>query len=62
MRSPGLIRRLIDVHPTGDKFTPEEYDALKYGIAFELGAIAHHCLEVYRERGMNTTLATGRQT
>jgi hypothetical protein len=49
----GLIRRLIDVHPTGDKFSPEEYDALKYGIAFELGAIAHHCLEVYRERGMN---------
>jgi hypothetical protein len=49
----GLIRRLIDVHPTGDRIPPEEYEALKHGIQFELGAIAHHCLEVYRKCGMN---------
>lgn len=49
----GLIRRLIDVHPTGDKVPPDEYEALKHGIQFELGAIAHHCLGVYRKLGMN---------
>lgn len=49
----GLIRRLIDVHPTGDKVSPDEYEALKHGIQFELGAIAHHCLAVYRKLGMN---------
>ena len=49
----GLIRRLIDVHPTGEKLPSEEYDAKIMGISFELGAIAHYCLEVYRQRGMN---------
>jgi hypothetical protein len=49
----GLIRRLIDVHPTGDLLPVNEYDAAKHGIAFELGAIAHHCLEHYRSRGPN---------
>lgn len=49
----GLIRRLIDVHPTGDLLAPAEYDALVHKIPFELGAIAAHCLEVYRARGMN---------
>jgi hypothetical protein len=49
----GLIRRLIDVHPTGDKLPSDEYEALKHGIQFELGAIAHHCLTVYRKLGMN---------
>jgi hypothetical protein len=47
----GLIRRLIDVHPTGDRFPPDEYEALIQGIRFELGAIAHHCLQVYRSMG-----------
>ena len=49
----GLIRRLIDVHPTGDRFAPVEYEALMQGIAFELGAITHHCLAVYRKLGQN---------
>lgn len=49
----GLIRRLIDVHPTGDKMPSDEYDAMKHGIQFELGAIAYHCLAVYRKLGMN---------
>jgi energy-coupling factor transporter ATP-binding protein EcfA2 len=47
----GLIRRLIDVHPTGDRFPPNEYEALRQGIKFETGAIAHHCLQVYRKLG-----------
>lgn len=45
----GLIRRLIDVSPTGDKVDPEEYKLLVKQISFELGSIAHHCLEVYEE-------------
>lgn len=49
----GLIRRLIDVHPTGNKLPPKKYHALMERIKFELGAIAHHCLQVYRQMGKN---------
>jgi len=49
----GLIRRLIDVHPTGDKLHPNHYHTLMSRIEFELGAIAYHCLEVYRSMGKN---------
>jgi hypothetical protein len=45
----GLIRRLIDVSPTGNIFPIKEYDALIKQIGFELGAIAYHCQEVYLE-------------
>jgi hypothetical protein len=47
----GIIRRLIDVHPTGIKFAPKRYQALMTQINFELGAIAHHCLQVYLSMG-----------
>jgi len=47
----GLIRRLIDVIPTGDTFEPDHYYALMNRIDFELGAIAHRCLEVYKALG-----------
>lgn len=43
----GLIRRLIDVTPSGNKLSPREYDACIEQIDFELGAIAYHCQEVY---------------
>ena len=43
----GIIRRLIDVSPTGDKLNPREYSALMKQISFELGHIANHCKEVY---------------
>ena len=49
----GIIRRLIDITPTGNLFKPKEYDALMSQIDFELGAIAHHCLQVYRDLGKN---------
>lgn len=49
----GIIRRLIDVHPTGVKLQPNHYHTLMSRIDFELGAIAHHCLEVYRSMGKN---------
>ena len=49
----GIIRRLIDVRPSGRKVSAKKYDALFSQISFELGAIAHHCLEVYRSMGKN---------
>ena len=45
----GLIRRLIDVSPTGDRLGAREYKAITRKIEFELGAIARHCLDVYKE-------------
>lgn len=44
----GIIRRLIDVSPTGDKIPFREYTSAMDRIPFELGGIAQHCLEVYR--------------
>lgn len=49
----GIIRRLIDVHPTGVKIPSNHYQTLMGQIDFELGAIAHHCLQVYRKMGKN---------
>lgn len=43
----GLIRRLIDVSPSGNKLTQREYKNAIEHIKFELGAIAYHCREVY---------------
>ena len=43
----GLIRRLIDVTPSGNKLSVKEYKAAIKQIDFELGAIAYHCKEVY---------------
>lgn len=45
----GLIRRLIDVSPTGNLLPRSEYNALKKQISFELGPIAYHCMKVYLE-------------
>lgn len=45
----GLLRRLIDVHPTGNKIPVREYKKLTKQVGFELGAIAYHCLQVYEE-------------
>ena len=43
----GLIRRLIDVSPSGDKLSPKKYKTVMKQIEFELGAIAYHCQNVY---------------
>ena len=43
----GLIRRLIDVSPSGNKLSPKEYKTIMKQVGFELGAIAYHCQEVY---------------
>ena len=43
----GLLRRLIDVTPSGNKLSPKEYKATVKQVDFELGAIANYCKEVY---------------
>lgn len=48
----GLIRRLIDVQPTGKLLQHDVYDRATNGIKFELGAIAQHCIDRYREMGL----------
>lgn len=47
----GMLRRLVDIVPTGLTHAPRTYDALINRIGFELGAIAWHCLQVYEELG-----------
>lgn len=43
----GLLRRLIDVSPSGNKLSAKEYKAAVKQVSFELGAIACHCRDVY---------------
>ena len=43
----GLLRRLIDVSPSGNKLSPREYKTTVKQVNFELGAIASHCKEVF---------------
>ena len=45
----GLIRRLIDVTPTGEKLSSKEYKTIVKQIPFELGAIACHCRDIFLE-------------
>jgi len=49
----GIIRRLIDVQPSGNKIPPKRYEILMAQIDFELGAIAQYCLDVYHSMGKN---------
>lgn len=43
----GLIRRLIDVSPSGNKLDKKTYDSIMKKIDFELGAIAEYCQSIY---------------
>lgn len=45
----GLLRRLIDINPTGNTLKKSDYKRAYKKIDFELGAIAKRCLDVYRE-------------
>ncbi len=49
----GLIRRLIDVNPSLIRLPVNEYNYLVSQLDFELGAIAYHCLEIYKKLGMH---------
>ena len=44
----GIIRRLIDIEPSGKTLNFAQYNACKERIKFELGGIAYHCLQVYQ--------------
>lgn len=43
----GIVRRLIDVEPTGNKVPAKKYEELVSQIDFELGGIAWYCRNVY---------------
>lgn len=45
----GLLRRMIDIEPTGDTFKRREYDDLMNRIKFEYGAICKKCYDIYEE-------------
>ena len=47
----GLLRRLIDVHPSGRLVTMTEYIKLVKNIDFELGGIADFCISQYKQMG-----------
>lgn len=47
----GLLRRIIDVRPTGSTHEYKDYMRLLEGMKFEYGAIADHCLKVFEELG-----------
>src|SRR3954468_10109852 len=49
----GIIRRLIDIHPTGVRIPVRHYQILLDRIDFELGAIAAHCFMTYLTMGKN---------
>lgn len=49
----GIIRRLIDVVPTQQTLDHDTYHMIMNRIDFELGAIAHHCLQRYISMGKN---------
>lgn len=49
----GLNRRLIDIRPTGEKLTPDEYDECIEHLVFEQSGIAYKCLQVYKKLGKN---------
>lgn len=47
----GLLRRLIDITPTGEKIPFDRYCQLVDQMKFELGGIAYKCLSVYKSLG-----------
>ena len=49
----GIIRRLIDVKPSGRKIPIKKYQAIISQIDFELGGIAYKCLQKFRDFGKN---------
>lgn len=52
-RASGIIRRLIDIRPSGRIVSPRDYESLVNQMDFEKGAIASKCLAVYNQLGIN---------
>ena len=49
----GILRRLIDVQPSGRKIPRRRFEDLMKQVEFELGGIASQCLERYRDLGFS---------
>lgn len=49
----GIIRRLIEVTPSGARIPSRQYNAIKKKINFQLGAIAKHCKDIYESLGIH---------
>jgi hypothetical protein len=49
----GIIRRLISIQPSGNLLPVDRYWDLMAKVEFELGYIAYHCLNVFKESGPN---------
>lgn len=47
----GIPRRLLDVSPSGRRLPINEYRSVMDGVYQELGIIAQHCINVYRNLG-----------
>lgn len=47
----GILRRLIDIHPSGNLIPVSEFRNLVKQIEFEKSGIAWHCLQVYKKMG-----------
>lgn len=45
----GLLRRLINIEPTGNTVPKEDYDRIKTLIPFEIPGIAYRCMKLYSE-------------
>lgn len=52
-KKSGLLRRMIDISPTGVTLPERDYDRLVSLLDFELGMIANDCLDVYNQLGRN---------
>ncbi len=53
----GLLRRMIDVRTSGRILPIHEYQTVISRMDFELGAIAYHCLGVFRKLGRDRYLS-----
>lgn len=48
----GMLRRILDITPNGNRIPRKEYDhIMDHMLEFEYGAIAYKCLEVYKKLG-----------
>ncbi len=49
----GLLRRILDIIPSGIQLSYEDYINTTSKVEFEIPAIAYECMEVYREMGID---------
>ncbi len=49
----GILRRLIDVQPSGNKIPRRRFEELMNQVKYELGGIAYKCLESYNKLGFS---------